>query len=195
MSSGSGQRPGRVFSPYEITANQDLLCPPAADSFLRLSLLVAHHRERRRGCAAAGGAQQEALAIVAHFIAAPNNKSIHHWHGKQGLRLAHLKRFRGRTSELHGNRHERPIFRDIEQLCSVLPPLRLHAAARGNWELRARHWKRLHVDFVPARFVRAVGHPATVEREAAVPFIELRLQIGKRLAVAALTLYRLRRDP
>ena len=179
----------------EITANKELLGPPAADSFLQLSLPVEHHRERRRGFAAAGGAQQEALAIVAHFIAAPNNKSIHHWHGKQGLRLAHLKRFRGRTSELHGNRHERPIFRDIEQLCSVLPPLRLHAAARGNRELRARHWKRVHVDFVPARFVRAVGHPATVEREAAVPFIELRLQIGKRLAVAALTLYRLRRDP
>ena len=67
------------------------------------------------------GADQEALASVAHFIAAPNDKSIQHRHGKQALRLAHLKRFRGRTSKLHGNRHQRPIVRDIEQLG---PPLR-----------------------------------------------------------------------
>ena len=94
---------GRGLGP--VTNLCGAVVPPAellADSFLQLSLPVEHHRKRRRRSAAGERTHQKALAILAHFVAAPNNESIQHRHWKQALRLAHLKRFRNRTASFTG---------------------------------------------------------------------------------------------
>src|SRR5205814_3824027 len=85
----------RVVSPSGIKRPLRNFSAPAADSFLQLSLPVEHHRERRRDGAVGEGAQQETLAIVAHFVATPNNESIQQRHWKQALRLTRLRWFRG----------------------------------------------------------------------------------------------------
>ena len=43
----------------------------------------------------------------------------------------------------------------------------------------ASGWKRLNVDLGPARFVRRVGEPFSIERDLGVSFIESRLEHGK----------------
>src|SRR5262249_48282806 len=131
-----------------------------------------------RGCAFGVKVDKEPLAIRRHgvlLLDRANDWATGNANREQSRRCSGFQRLAIRR-RLHWCCHHFTISGQVKDFFPILVPARSCAAVRGYLELPARSWKRLHVYFVPAGFVRLVSDPLAVGGELAIAFVKRRLQ-------------------